>query len=452
MAYKGVLKRVKPTKTEKEKMRRFTNKLLKKIKKMTKKAKPMVCGSVAKNTWISKTKEIDLFLLYPTKLSKKELEKKGLVLAKKIVKEFKGNYEIAFSEHPYLKAYINKFEIDIVPAYAVKNSESIKSSVDRTPFHVKFVQKNLKKPNDVRLLKQFCISNRCYGADAKRQGFSGYLCELLIIKYKSFKNCVKAASKWKAGKIISFIMVDRKQLVKKYKTPLIVIDPVDKNRNAGAAVSVESFYRFVKACKDFVEKPSEEFFLPKKIKPYSQRVLSNKIKERETSWYLLKFKKPKVLDDILYSQMRKLIKTMNRLLSHNGFNVLKSTFFCNKECYLIYEMKIAKIPKITKNIGPNVYSRHAENFLKHYKKKKTFIENDNWVVEIKRKFTNASDFFKSLKKESENSLLKKGIPNKIAPKLKNSKMYDEKNFLKGINSSSTEFKSFFREWFEEDLF
>jgi len=452
MTYKDVLKHIKPSKCEKEQMKRFTNKLIRKIKKMTNEAEPIVCGSVSKDTWISKNKEIDLFLLYPTRLSKKELEKKGLVLAKKIVKEFKGKYEIAFSEHPYLKAQIKNFEVDIVPAYAVKSAEKIISSVDRTPFHVKFVQKKLKKPDDVRLLKQFCIANRCYGADAKRQGFSGYLCELLIIKFKDFKGCVKAASRWKAGKSISFIQVDKKAILRKYKTPLIVIDPVDKNRNAGAAVSVESFYRFVKACKDFVEKPSEKFFLPKKTKPYPQSVLSKKIKSRGTGWYLLKFNRPKVLDDILYSQMRRCVKAMDRLLSQDGFRVLRSTFYCNKNCFIVYEMGISNIPKIAKHRGPNVYSKHAENFLKHYKKQKTFIENEVWVVELEREFTDVSQFFKKMLRTSEKELLKKGIPSKVSPNIRKGKLYDGKNFLKGVKDSSNDFKSFFREWFEEDLY
>lgn len=451
MTYKGVLKQIKPSKRERDQMNKFTNKLVKKIKKISKNATPLVCGSVAKDTWLSNKKEIDLFLLFPTKLSKKDLEKQGLSLAKEIVKEFNGKYEIAFSEHPYLKAYIKGFEIDIVPCYFVKHAENLKSSVDRTPFHVKFVQKSLKASDDVRLLKQFCISNECYGADAKRQGFSGYLCELLIIKNKSFMKCVKNASKWKAGKVITFTKIDSEKL-KKYKTPLIVIDPVDKNRNAGAAVSVESFYRFVKACKDFIKKPSSKFFLPKKVKPYSFRKLASIIKKRETNFYLIKFKRPKILDDILYSQMRRCLKSVDRLFSENGFKILRSGFYCNKDCFLIYEMEVWKVSKIMKHEGPNVYSKHAENFLKHYKDDRTFIENNNWIIELQRSFIDGLEFLKHLIKKREKGLLKIGIPSKIAPAFKKASVYGDKNFLRGMNKSEKEFKEFFRKWFEEDLY
>ena len=117
-----VLKELKPSKKEYKEIRDFNRKITRTIEKLAKNVKPMVCGSVAKDTWISEKNEIDLFLLFDSKLSKKDLEKKGLNLAKKIVKELKGNYEIAFAEHPYLKSWIEKYQVDIVPAYLIKNS------------------------------------------------------------------------------------------------------------------------------------------------------------------------------------------------------------------------------------------------------------------------------------------------------------------------------------------
>jgi len=192
--------------------------------------------------------------------------------------------------------------------------------------------------------------------------------------------------------------------------------------------------------------------LLRKTEPYSSKTLFKRIKKRGTSWYLLKFKKPKILEDVLYSQMRRCKKALDRLLTENGFRVLRSTFYCNADCFLIYEMEISHVSKVTKHVGPNVYSKHAERFLKHYRENKTFIENDNWVVEIEREFTFALQFLRNLIKKSKKELLKKGIPSKIVPKIKKCNIYGDNNFLKGINNSPKEFKSFFREWFEEDLF
>ncbi len=445
-----VLKRIKPSEEEEKEMKDFIEKLIETSKKLSKEIKPIICGSVEKNTWLAKRYELDLFLLFNPNISKKQLEEKGLKIAKNIIKKLKGKYQIAFAEHPYLKGWVGKFQIDIVPCYDIKNPEKIKSAVDRTPHHVRFVKKNLKNPDEVRLLKQFCIANKCYGADVKTLGFSGYLCELLIIKYGSFMNCIKNASKWRAGHIITFGNLSKEDAKRKFKSPLIVIDPVDKNRNVGAAVSVEKFYKFVRACKDFIKNPKEEFFFKKLLKPYPTTKILKIIKRRDTRWYLIVFKRPKIIDDVLYPQMKRCCKAIKKMLTQNDFKILRSDFYCNKKCVLVFEMEIWKIPKISKKIGPDVYSKHAEEFLKHYKKEKVFIEDENWVVEVESKFTEVLEFLKDLFKKSKNSLLEKGIPNKIAPVIKNCKIFHGENVIKFIEKSP-DFRVFLREYFEKDL-
>jgi tRNA nucleotidyltransferase (CCA-adding enzyme) len=445
MDLKSVLDNIKPSKREEEKMRSFTDRLISTASKLSK-VKPLLCGSIEKGTWLSEKSEVDLFLLFKPSLSKKQLEKKGLELAKKIIRVMKGKYVIAYAEHPYLRGTIGKYQVDIVPCYEIANPEKIKSAVDRTPYHVKFVKANLKNPDEVRLLKQFCKANKCYGADLKTQGFSGYMCELLIIEYGSFLNLVKNASKWRAGHEINF-----SGDAKKFKNPLIVIDPVDRNRNVGAALSAESFYRFVKACKDFIENPSKDFFFKKEVKPYTVKELSKEFKRRGTRWYLISFEKPEVLDDILYPQLRRGIRAIDKMLEQNGFKVLRSDFYCNKECVLAFEMETWQVPKIMKNIGPDIYSKHAEQFLKHYKESKVFIEGENWVVETEREFTIVLHFLKDLLKKSEKELLEKGIPSKIAPLMKKCKICGGGDALKAIEKLPEDFRVFLKEWFEKDL-
>jgi tRNA nucleotidyltransferase (CCA-adding enzyme) len=447
---KTVLKRIKPSEKEEKEMRDFVRKIVETTKKISKKVKPMVCGSVAKNTWLSKKNELDLFILFDPGVSKKELEKEGLEIAKKIVKKLNGRYQIAYAEHPYLRGWIGKYQVDIVPCYDVKNPEKIKSSVDRTPHHVRYVKKNLKTPDEVRLLKQFCIANGCYGADTKTLGFSGYLCELLIIKYGSFMNCIRNASRWRAGHIITFNEIRKEDIYEKFRSPLIVIDPVDRNRNVSAVVSPENFYKFVKICKDFLLNPKEEFFFPGKERPLPTEKILRIIKNRGTEWYAIRFKKPNIIEDILYPQLRRCLKAFTKIFEQNGFKVLRSDFFCNEDCFLIFEMEIWQVPKIMKHIGPNIYSKHAEEFLKHYKNEKVYIEKENWVVEKEREFTNALKLLKILVKKSNKILLEKGIPSKIAPCMRNCKIYDLSN-LRKILKKSKELRIFLKKWFEKDL-
>jgi tRNA nucleotidyltransferase (CCA-adding enzyme) len=443
----SVLARVRPTKKEEEEMENFTEKLLATASKL-KNVKPMLCGSIEKDTWLAEKNEVDLFLLFNPSVPKKHLEKKGLEMAKWIIKSMKGRFVIAYAEHPYLRGKIGKFSVDIVPCYDIANPEKIQSAVDRTPHHVRFVKANLQNPDDVRLLKQFCKVNGCYGADLKTQGFSGYICELLIIKYGSFLNLVGEASKWRAGHAISFRDA---QDVKKFRSPLVVVDPVDRNRNVGAALSAESFYRFVKACKDFAERPSKEYFSRQESKPYSIKEISKEFEKRGTRWYLISFDRPDVLDDILYPQLRRCVKAIDKLLEQNGFKVLRSDSYCNKECVLAFEMEIWQVPRIMKNVGPDIYSKHSEQFLRHYKENIVFIEGENWVVETQREFTTVLHFMQKLLKNSEKVLLEKGIPSKIAPMMRKCRLYGGEDALKAVKKLPAEFRVFLKEWFEKDL-
>jgi tRNA nucleotidyltransferase (CCA-adding enzyme) len=446
-----VIVRIKPGQAERKEMNAFIEKLLETTKKISSEVKPMICGSVEKDTWLSKKYELDLFLLFKPDIDKKVLESMGLDIAKGIVGALKGRYQISFAEHPYLRGWVGKFQMDIVPCYDVEDPEKIKSAVDRTPHHVKFVKKNLKNPDDVRLLKKFCISNKCYGADVKTLGFSGYLCELLIIEYGSFLDCVTSASGWRAGHVVTFGNLEKEEAAKKFKNALTVVDPVDRNRNVGAAVSIEKFYMFVKACNEFVKKPSEVFFFGKDSRPYSITEIKKKIQYRNTRWYVLSFKRPDVIDDILYPQMKRCTSAIAKMLDQHGFKVLKSDFYCNRECVMFFEMDVWHIPRVSKNIGPDVYSKHAEQFLKHYKDEEVFIEGENWVVEVENKFIDASEFFCWLVKRPQKDLLEKGIPSKIVPVIHNCVPRGGEDAIKLMKRMPKEFRIFMREYFEKDL-
>jgi tRNA nucleotidyltransferase (CCA-adding enzyme) len=264
-------------------------------------------------------------------------------------------------------------------------------------------------------------------------------------------NCVKEASKLRAGHVITFDNLSSEEAVKKFKNPLIIVDPVDRNRNVGAAISVEKFYTFVKACKEFIEEPKEDFFFKKPVKPYSIAEISEKIKKRGTKWYLITFKEPKVIEDILYPQLKRCSKAIEKILNQNEFKVLRSDFYCNKGCILTFEMETWQTTKTWKNIGPSVYSTHAEEFLKHYRKEKVFIEDDNWIVESEREFTEALQLLKSFLKNSEKDLLEKGIPSKIAPVIRRCRIFDGDNAIKYMRKLPEDFRVFIREYFEKDL-
>ena len=141
-------------------------------------------GSVAKNTFLSGDKDLDIFVLFPLSFSREELEKKGLEIGKAVFLKFGGGkYIVSYAEHPYTKGMLEEYKVEIVPAYLIKSTKELMSAVDRTPFHTNYVISNLKNHDEVRILKKFLKGIGCYGSDLKTEGFSGYLCELLIMRY-----------------------------------------------------------------------------------------------------------------------------------------------------------------------------------------------------------------------------------------------------------------------------
>jgi tRNA nucleotidyltransferase (CCA-adding enzyme) len=423
--FKRVLDRITPT----EKERRDTDSAIKKIMLETEKViKPLrlkhtLAGSFLRDTWLADKLEFDIFILFPERVSREELEKSGLELGKKIVAGLKGQYEIAYAEHPYIRAVVDGFAVDFVPCYDIKDPGSIKSAVDRTPHHNRYILKKLSKKlsPQVRLLKQFCKGLGVYGSDLRVEGFSGYLTELLIIRYKTLKNLMLDASKWEAGKV----MIDLegrhagKELDVKEKfpgQPLIVIDPVDKNRNVAAAVSPANFEWFKQSCKSFLQSPSKSYFDTKKS-VLSTASIQKEVKKRGTKLLALSFKRPSVVDDVLFPQLRRSGRRIRGMLEDDEFKVLGHGVWCdNLECVLFFELLASKLPATKKITGPPVFSKtHSKQFIKKYEgKSRLWVEGKNWVTEVKRKFGTAEELIGHSLKSPVRTLAERGIASHVA--------------------------------------
>ena len=155
--------------------------------------------------------------------------------------------------------------VNIVPCFKVKVGKWI-SATDRTPFHTDYIKSylddNLVK--EVRLLKRFMKGINVYGAEIKVGGFSGYLCELLVLNYGSFLNVLSSVSNWKKRTIIDYEghYKGNNKIKEKFVEPLIIVDPVDKERNVAAAVRKERYNDFVAASRAFLKSPHLNFFYP----------------------------------------------------------------------------------------------------------------------------------------------------------------------------------------------
>ncbi len=459
-----VLKRIKPPKQEAEKLYALSKKALEVANNEAKryKAKAIIAGSLPRDTWLLEKNEFDVFVIFPKTITSKQLEEFGLKLGKTVITKLGGKWMVEYAQHPYIHGEVKGVEIDVVPCYEIKPGEKIISAVDRTPLHMEYLNKNLPRDltDDVRLLKQFLKGNGIYGADAKTEGFSGYLCELLAIKYGKFIDILKAVVEWKPHYIIDikeyWKKEDYKHLKNKFKNEiLIVIDPVDKERNVASPISYYSLYKFKKAANEFLKKPSDKLFFAKEVKPLSPKEFDRIMKTRETDLLAVTFKSPKVVPDILWPQLRKANKRLENILKEYEFFTLRSESWSDEKdlAVILLEMQVSCLPPIDKSIGPWVFDeKNAINFAKKHRNDAIigpFIEENFWVVETKRKWTSAKEKLIDTLKEKESILVAKGIPNHIAAQIsKNFKVIEQKEIRKLLKNKS--FAQFLRNYFEKE--
>lgn len=388
--YKKILEEIKPSKSEINKVKSLSNKLISIINQITIdeniNAETVLVGSVAKNTWLGKA-DIDLFIKFPLNTSPDYLKEKGLHLGYKCIKKMNGKYECRYASHPYITGLIDGHEIDFVPCYNIKHPKELKSAVDRTIPHTKYVKKNLnhQQADEVILLKQFMKSIGTYGSEFKVGGFAGYLCELLILHYNSFEQVLESAStEWKPGYHIDLIEYDNSPL---FNEPLVVIDPVDKNRNVAAAVSLQKMSEFVAASRNYLKKPSTLYFYFKDVTAHLNSI-KKEFTKRGTKTLLLSFKTPDVPIDALYPQIRKTEKSIVNLIERKGFKIFGSDSWSDEKklVIILLEFSIWKLPKIKKHYGPQLWFKDdQEKYLKKYKDK-AWIEGDRWVAAVEREY------------------------------------------------------------------
>ncbi|MGI0034199.1 MAG: nucleotidyltransferase domain-containing protein, partial [Nitrososphaeraceae archaeon] len=154
----------------------------------------IVGGSFAKGTWLENDTDIDFFVMIESTVERKEFEEIGKSVGLYALRNYKPY--LRYSEHPYVEGIVegivdgivDGIRINIVPCYKVEKNKW-KSAADRSPFHTIFMQNSLNEylKGQVRVLKKFLKSIGIYGSQISVSGFSGYVTEVLVLKYGSFK-------------------------------------------------------------------------------------------------------------------------------------------------------------------------------------------------------------------------------------------------------------------------
>lgn len=378
---KRVLDRIKPNEKEVQYFKRKVKEVISKIN--IPKTKIVLGGSGARNSWLRGNYDIDIFVKFNFNIYKKK------DISKILEKALKKNFKISklHGSRDYFQINEKELTYELIPVLDIKVASKALNITDISPLHAKWVNKFDFK-DDLRLSKAFCKACRCYGAESYIKGFSGYSLEILTIYYKGFKKFIKKVSKWDNKVIIDPEKHLKKPLeeLNKSKTlsPLILVDPVDKNRNVCAALSYETFDKFKKYCRDYLKNPSEKFFTASKEKVPSDAVVIN-------------VKGLKGKRDVVGVKLLKSYEFILMKLRKEGYNVVNSGWNFERFWFLFSDKKLGKY-KIQE--GPK---KQFEKNLKDFKKKhkKIYFDGERSYAKVLREYKNVKSFLRFIIKSKE---------------------------------------------------
>lgn len=377
-------------------------------------------GSFAKGTWLKRKDihdnsvksegctDIDIFIKIDVSLQDEEFDE----LAKKIAKQSLSGYNprLRYSSHPYVEAYVKGIRVNVVPCYNVEKGRW-KSAADRSPFHTEYIRDNLddEKKNQVRLLKKFLKSIGVYGAEIATAGFSGYVTEILILKYGSFVSVLKAISNIKEDKNVISIGKFDEDVLKIFQSPVIIIDPIDSRRNLGTAISAESVGKAVLAARAFLEKPSLDFFREKKER-YNET-----FKEIYSNLLIVEFFYRQRSPDIIWGQIKRTLNAISKQLCIANFTVIRSIGDIDEKGHatFVFLLEAITLPPYMARTGPHIFRRNdTTSFISENIKKSLlmWIDNEMKVKSlVERKTTNAKEYVKSILDNKKDVGVTKGL-------------------------------------------
>jgi tRNA nucleotidyltransferase (CCA-adding enzyme) len=393
-------------------MSEFEEKVTTELSKQGVVANLFVGGSVGKGTCLPGIHDIDYFMRFD--LKKYGEENLSEVCEGVLSGIFKDVLRLKGSRD-YFRVKIDEYEIEIIPVLYIKRINQAKNLTDQSPFHVNWIKKKVKsKKNldfDMRLAKQFLRASNVYGAESWIGGFSGHVTEILVVYYGGFENFLKAMLKWKDKTIIDVEKVykgkDILDILDDAKTvgPLIVVDPVDKDRNAAAALGLDKFELLRSKSEKFLKKPHKKFFS-------ELETTVDDIKKMGKSNCVLIWKSPPEDEkmDVSGAKMVKYAVHISRMFKNEEFIVLDSGMYWNKHddglVWVIVDKKDLSKKQLIK--GPQTFGmqNHIMAFKKKYARRKNWREGYHYYAEIPRKYTKVDQILRLIKKDREFSALK----------------------------------------------
>jgi tRNA nucleotidyltransferase (CCA-adding enzyme) len=438
-------------------MNRISDQLLLQVKQILERARieasVSVQGSFARDTWVSGDTDLDIFARFAPSMERNDWVQRVLPAIRKGLARFKVVER--YAEHPFLEFFIDGIRVNVVPCYDVKKGEW-KSATDRTPYHTEFMNANLTDDLRVeaRLLKKFTRGIGVYGAEIKVGGFSGMLIDTLTLYYGTFVKTITEASSWnpntliEIGKPQTIIEQDKRER----DAELVVIDPVDLNRNLASAVRVDKLWTFVAAGRRLLQNPGLWFFFPPTPAQKTRAQFAKRIGTMDKELLALAFRHPMLVQDVLWGQLQKLERSLVNVIRRGEFHVFRVGTWSNEktDSAILLEVDRSTLSEVRLQRGPPISKKEdTHSFLaKHLGARDTargpWVEGDRWVVEKHRREISISDLISASLRDQAYGL---AIPKQIGESLPDSaRILFGKSILSLLRKDS--FANFFWDFLE----
>jgi tRNA nucleotidyltransferase (CCA-adding enzyme) len=320
----------------------------------------LVAGSAARRTYLRDRMDIDLFLLFPPDTSRADLERYGLDLGAALLEKTETRY----AEHPYRRGVFEGFQVDAVPGYAVDDPSHPLSAVDRTPFHQSYLaaHQTPEMIGQVRLAKQFFRALGIYGSEARTSGLSGYLVELLVLRFGSLRGLLQAAQAWRIP--VTLVSTPGSHPRVPDDVALVLDDPVDPGRNVATALSRRNLALLILASEEYLSRPSPKAFEVRPRAALEIAAARARVGERGTHVAVVWLPRPDLVDDILYPQLRKAERSIAEEAGRLGFAAVGTASAAGHgRVVVVIEVEHAAVPAVRWQDGPPAGIDRVGSFL-----------------------------------------------------------------------------------------
>ena len=336
--------------------------------------------------------DLDIFASFPPTMDRQEWTEKVLPAIRRGID---AKTVDRYAEHPYLEFHIEDIRVNVVPCYSVEKGQW-KSATDRTPYHTEYMTEHLTPEMrlDARVLKRFVKGIRSYGAEIRVGGFSGMLVETLVLYYRSFLETLAQSSKWNP---IIFLDLEKPadrqdSRVREFSSPLVVIDPVDPNRNLAASVRDDKLWGFVAASRELQRNPGTWYFFPPNPIRRTKTQFAKLLKRQGRDIVAISFEHARIVPDVLWGQLLKMEKSLTELMTRQDFHPIRSTVWSDEARFsaILVELDSSTLTEVQMRQGPPVSKMDdSQGFIHRYLDARDtvrgpWIEVDRWVVDKKR--------------------------------------------------------------------